>query len=102
VIMEMLWKRPFWSTNQLCSISVLVDVVLGIEQTLSCQDVDGKVYPVLGGAVGGVGDAILLQPLVYKGESVICWLDELVNLVVGEMLDGVSNCLGCRGVLREN
>jgi hypothetical protein len=88
MFMEMLWQGPLRGANQLSAIFMLEDVVFGVQQTLGGSDIHIDVNPIHSGAIGDVNDAIGLQPLVDEIQSIVRWLDELVDFLVGKMLGG--------------
>jgi hypothetical protein len=68
-VVEMFWKRPLRGPDEVSTIFVLEDGVLGVEQTLRGSNVNVNVDPIFCRAVIEFTDAIADQPFVNKIEG---------------------------------
>lgn len=99
MLVQMHWEGPFWRADNLISLDMLKDRVLGIKEALGLADGQGHLDPVLCGAVGQRSrlDAVIEEPVVDEAEGIIIGLDQLVNLDLSQVLTisgmrGVRDC----------
>lgn len=99
VLVEVIWQRPGRGTDEVASILMLVNRVLGVQQTLDGGDGQIDLDPIFGGCIAQLGrvDAVIIQPFMHLLQGFIARLDQLVDLGGGQVLaiacvGGVGHC----------
>lgn len=85
--MEVTWKAPVRSADEVEPIDVSISRVFGIEQFFNISDWQSEVHPVFGGRVFDVGGVdVLVEPFLHQCQSFRSWLDQFINIGLAEVL----------------